>query len=67
MNVLKATLALTGAPVWIVVNQIVSMTVNKDGGAVITTTEGKQQAIKETPKQVLETIDALMQLERLQT
>lgn len=52
----KGTLSLTKAPVWIWVEHIVSMTINAEGGAVITTLDGKQQALKETPDQVLKLI-----------
>jgi len=60
MNIIKGTLALTKAPVWIWINQIVSMTVNAEGGAVITTLDGKQQALKETPDEVLKATGNLL-------
>ena len=60
MNILKGTLALTGGDVWIWCQHIVRITVNAEGGAVICTIDGKQTALKESPSEVLHTIDRLV-------
>jgi hypothetical protein len=56
MNVITATSALSGAPLWIWVNQIVSMTTNDEGNAVISLTNGTTYAITDTPDDVISNI-----------
>jgi uncharacterized protein YlzI (FlbEa/FlbD family) len=66
MNLIKATSALTKAPLWIWVEQIAVMTINQDGGAVLHLSNGSTYALKEKPDQVLETIKALQELTQLE-
>lgn len=56
INVIKATSALSGKPHWFWLDQIVCITENDDGKAVITTTNGSNYAITDTPEAVFKTI-----------
>jgi uncharacterized protein YlzI (FlbEa/FlbD family) len=59
INVIKATSALSADPVWIWVDQIVTMTINDEGNAVISLTNGSKYAITDTPDDVIKTIGGL--------
>lgn len=60
INAFCGKLALTGGPVWIWIDQIVSMSVNREGGAVIRTIDGQTIALKEKPDEVIATIDNML-------
>jgi hypothetical protein len=62
MNVIKATSALTKAPLWIWVEQIVLMTTNQDGGAVVHLSNGETYALKDKPEDVIKTVKAMLEV-----
>lgn len=59
MNVIKGTLALTGKPVWIWADKIVSMRSNIQEGSIITTNDGQTVVLKEKPDDVIETLESM--------
>jgi hypothetical protein len=61
MNVIKGTSALTKAPLWIWLEQIVSMTTNQDGGAVVHLTNGSTYALTDKPEEVLKIIKSMLE------
>ena len=62
INVIKATLTLTKKPVWIWLDQIICMTINDEGGAVVHTSDGHAHALTDPPDEVIATIKRMLEV-----
>jgi hypothetical protein len=61
INILGLNKALTGQRVWFFIDQIACIECNElEGNAVICTTDGKRNAVAQTPDEVFARIDAAL-------